>query len=228
MSIRRGRAAAQPRGRSFRLVSRAAFLMLVAAGICAAWYCRAELEPAALAAAIAQHPFAPLVFLGLHILASLLFVPRTVLAAAAGIAFGVAWGVVWAAAGSVVGALAGFWLARYLNSGFFDVERTRRLGPAFERIARGGWRAVALLRLIPVVPHSLANYGLGLTRLPAVAYAAGSLLGQLPMTVACVELGAAGERLAAGAAGWLLPSMVGAAALGLSWLVPALFRPRPL
>ena len=41
-------------------------------------------------------------------------------------------------------------------------------------IERGGWRAVALLRLIPIMPHSLANYGLGLTALPLGAYRDGA------------------------------------------------------
>ncbi len=71
---------------------------------------------------------------------------------------------------------------------------------------QGGWRAVAGLRLIPVIPHSLANYALGLTRLPLGAYALGSLLGQLPMTIAYVDFGAAGERVMLGTAGWLVPT----------------------
>ena len=85
---------------------------------------------------------------------------------------------------------------------------------------------MALLRLIPVIPHSLANYGLGLTPLPLGAYALGSLVGQLPMTIACVDFGAAGERLAMGDAGWVAPTVIGAAALGLSLLIPVLARRR--
>ena len=77
-----------------------------------------------------------------------------------------------------------------------------------------------------MLPHSLANYALGLTRLPLGAYALGSLLGQLPMTIAYVELGAAGGRLWAGNAGWLAPTLIGAAALPLSLLLPRFARSR--
>ncbi len=171
--------------------------------------------------AIGRYPLAPLGFLAVHIAASLLFIPRTLLAIVAGLLFGMGWGIVWAASGSVAGAIAGFLVARYINSGLIDAGR---LGPVVAQVERGGWRAVAVLRLIPVIPHSLANYALGLTRLPLAAYAFGSLLGQLPMTIAYVDLGAAGERLMLGGASWIEPTLIGLAALSLSLLIPAIAR----
>ena len=210
----------------WRYAARAIVLVLLAVGIAFAWRWRTALDPMAVGAAIAGYPGAPLVFLGVHVAASLLFVPRTVLAVAAGLLFGVEWGIVWAAAGSVLGAGAGFLVARYVNAGLVDLESNPRLQPILDRVQRHGWRAVALLRLIPVIPHSLANYALGLTRMPLGPYAFGSLVGQLPMTIACVDLGAAGERLALGRAGWVAPTVIGAVALGLSLLIPVLARRR--
>ena len=181
------------------------------------------LDPIAITAAIDRYPVAPLGFLAVHIAASLLFVPRTLLAIVAGLLFGMGWGIVWAALGSVAGAVAGFLVARYINSGLIDAEHARRAHRC-ERVERGGWRAVAVLRLIPVMPHSLTNYALGLTALPLAAYAFGSLLGQLPMTIAYVDLGAAGGRLMLGGASWVEPTLIGLAALSLSLLIPA-YRP---
>jgi uncharacterized membrane protein YdjX (TVP38/TMEM64 family) len=83
-----------------------------------------------------------------------------------------------------------------------------------------------MFRLVPVIPHSLSNYALGLTRLRLGEYALGSLLGQLPLTVAAVELGAAGERAMRGAADWLLPTIVGFMALALTILIPTIVRRR--
>jgi uncharacterized membrane protein YdjX (TVP38/TMEM64 family) len=77
-----------------------------------------------------------------------------------------------------------------------------------------------MLRLIPVIPHSFSNYALGLTRLSLGGYALGSLLGQLPMTIAYVSFGAAGGRAVAGGQDWLLPAIVGAIALAASILLP--------
>jgi uncharacterized membrane protein YdjX (TVP38/TMEM64 family) len=195
-------------------------LGLILFGIAAAWHWRAALDPVALRAAIDRYPASPAIFLAAHVAASLLFVPRTVPAVAAGLIFGLGWGTLWAALGSVIGAAAGFLVARYLAAGVIAPERNARLRRLLARVERGGWRAVAAVRLIPVMPHSLANYGFGLTRLSLGTYAFGSLVGQLPMTIAYVDFGAAGERLMLGRGDWVAPSLIGAAALALSLLLP--------
>ena len=212
--------------RWFHRMARLLFLGVLLVGVVIAWRWRALLGPAELGATIGRYPLAPLVFLAVHVVGSLLFVPRTVLAVAAGLLFGVEWGIVWAAIGSVVGAAAGFLVARHLNAGLFDLYRSDAIRSIVERVEQGGWRAVAGLRLIPVIPHSLSNYALGLTRLTLGGYAFGSLLGQLPMTIAYVDFGAAGEQAMLGAAGWLAPTLVGLAALAVSLAVPAVARKR--
>jgi uncharacterized membrane protein YdjX (TVP38/TMEM64 family) len=201
-------------------------LILLAAGIFAAWDWRSALDPVAISTVVGQHPAAPLAFLGLHVAASLLFLPRTVLAVAAGLVFGMTWGVIWAAMGSVLGAVAGFCIARHVASGLVDRGCRAKAGSVLDGIERGGWRSIALLRLVPVIPHSLSNYALGLTPVRLGPYAFGSLVGQLPITIACVDLGAAGERAALGDAGWIVPSLIGAAVLTLSLLIPAAARRR--
>src|SRR5215469_1170899 len=212
-----------PRRSSHRAV-RLLSVALVVIGAFGAWRWRGAFDPIEVTSEIARYPAAPLGFVAVHVAASLLFVPRTLLAIAAGMLFGIAWGIVWAALGSVAGAAAGFLLARFLNAGLIDPRRSARMESILDQVERGGWRAVALLRLIPPIPHSIANYGLALTRLPLGAYAFGSLLGQLPMTIAYVNLGAAGERLMLGRANWIAPTLIGLAALSLSLLIPVIAR----
>jgi len=207
-----------------RQAGRVVALLVIVLGIVALATHREMYDPAAVAATIGRYPAAPLVFLAVHVVASLVFFPRTLLGIAAGALFGAWWGTFWAALGSVIGALAGFLLARYVNSGLIDLESTPRLGPILLRAERGGWRSVAALRLIPVVPHGLANYALGLTRLGIGGYALGSFLGQLPMTIAAAELGAAGESALTGRTDWLLPTLIGAAALIASFILPRLVQ----
>ena len=211
---------------SLRHTRRLLVLAGLGIGALAAARWRTVFDPVAMTAAIGRHPAAPLGFLALHVAASLVFVPRTLLAIGAGLLFGTTWGILWAELGSLAGAAAGFLLARYISSGFLEAGRAASLRSVLQRVERGGWRAVALLRLIPIMPHSLANYALGLTRVPLAAYALGSLLGQLPLTIAYVELGAAGERLLWNGAGWIEPTLIGFAALLLSLLPSAYFRRR--
>jgi uncharacterized membrane protein YdjX (TVP38/TMEM64 family) len=198
----------------------------IVAGIAAAWRWRGEFDPAALTLTISAYPAAPLVFLGLHLVASLTFVPRTLLGIAAGVVFGAWWGLLWASLGGVLGAVAGFAVARYLHAGLFERKRWEKLSALLDRAARGGWRTVTLIRLVPVIPHSLANYAFGLTRVRPGDYALGSLLGQLPTTVAAVDLGAAGDQAMRGTGHWLLPTAIGFAALALSVLIPWFVRKR--
>ena len=211
---------------SLRHTRRLLVLAGLGIGALAAARWRTVFDPVAMTAAIGRHPAAPLGFLALHVAASLVFVPRTLLAIGAGLLFGTTWGILWAELGSLAGAAAGFLLARYISSGFLEAGRAASLRSVLQRVEGGGWRAVALLRLIPIMPHSLANYALGLTRVPLAAYALGSLLGQLPLTIAYVELGAAGERLLWNGAGWIEPTLIGFAALLLSLLPSAYFRRR--
>jgi uncharacterized membrane protein YdjX (TVP38/TMEM64 family) len=201
-------------------------LALLVAGMAAAWRWRGQFDPLTLTALIGSYGAAPLVFLALHVVASLTFVPRSLLGIAAGLIFGMWWGLLWAALGSVVGAVAGFLLARYVHAGLFERARWNRFAAILDRAERGGWRMVTMIRLVPVIPHSLSNYALGLTRLRLGDYALGSLLGQLPLTIAAVELGAAGERAMRGASDWLIPTAIGIIALALTLLIPAIARRR--
>jgi uncharacterized membrane protein YdjX (TVP38/TMEM64 family) len=181
---------------------------------------RQMLHPEALKSAIGSSMTAPLIFLLLHVVASLIFIPRTLMAAAAGLLFGAVGGFIWATLGSLLGAVAGFLLARYVNDGLLEPESMPKIGPLLQKAEAGGWRAVALIRLIPILPHPIANYGLGLTRLSLTSYMLGSLIGQIPMTIAYVDFGAAGDRALSGGANWVTPTVIGAAALILSLVLP--------
>lgn len=200
-------------------------ILLVSAllgGAAAWWAWHGSFGIEALQDILRTHPAAPVLFLLVHILASLLFFPRSVMAMVAGLVFGVWWGGVLAAMGSVVGASTGFLVTRYVSDGLVPrtVLDTARWGEAVRRLESGGWRAVAMLRLVPVLPHSAVNYALGLTRVRLGAYAVGSLVGQLPMTVAFVQFGAAGDHALAGKPDWIVPTVIGLSLLILSALLP--------
>ncbi len=211
---------------ALRRASRHALFAVIAVSALAAWRWHATLAPAAISATIRRSPVAPLAFLAVNVATGLFFVPRTTVAIAGGLLWGLRWGIFWTTLGGVAGAAAAFLAARYINAGLIDPERVRYVGPVLAKVERGGWRAVAVLRLVPVMPQSVTSYGLGLTRLPLAPYLVGSVVGQLPATITYVAFGAAGERLMLGRAGWLVPALIGLVALALSLLIPARSRRR--
>jgi uncharacterized membrane protein YdjX (TVP38/TMEM64 family) len=188
---------------------------LLAASVAAMWHWRALFDPQAIQALLANHPWAPIAFIAAHVLISLAFVPRTVMAIAAGLVFGLWWGILWATVGAMAGAWAGFGLVRLLGGERLRFLHLPVLTPWLGRLERGGWLAVWAVRLLPL-PHTPVNYAFGLTPISWSAYSWGSLLGILPSTVIAVAAGAAG---AAGSSNWLMPALVGVAALAISILL---------
>jgi uncharacterized membrane protein YdjX (TVP38/TMEM64 family) len=167
----------------------------------------------------------PLAFVAYHVVATLCFVPRFVMGAAAGALFGFWWGALWSMVGAMAGAAAGFLIARYVNAGLLVPEDIPRVGRWLERAERGGWKSVAVLRLVPL-PHPITNYALGLTRIGLGAYLWGSLLGLVPSTFAYVDLGLGGRNAAFGLGNWVTPVLWGVGLLALSALLSRLFRSR--
>ena len=71
----------------YRKATRLFVLAFLAAGAIAAWRWKGVFDPVAITAAIGRYPAAPLGFLAIHSAASLLFIPRTLLAIVAGLLF---------------------------------------------------------------------------------------------------------------------------------------------
>jgi uncharacterized membrane protein YdjX (TVP38/TMEM64 family) len=196
-------------------------LLVVAAGILLAFLYRHAIDPVAIHNAIAANPLAPAIFIALQVAASLLFVPRLVMGVAAGLLFGFVWGLLWAICGAMAGAAAGFALVRWFGvTGVLDASPG--LGAMVQKAEAGGWRAVTILRLMPV-PHSVANTLLAMTNLSWRDYLLGSFAGMLPMTIAQVDIGASGSEILSGGQ-WLLACLMLALGLAATFLLRRLSR----
>ena len=132
-------------------------------------------------------------------LGAIVFVPRTLMCVAAGMAYGLS-AVPVSLIGSTIGAVLGFWLARYLFRA--PLERAARERPKWRALLRAvddeGWRIVGLLRLGAPLPATLQNFLFGLTRIGLLPYVLATLLGNLPQTVLYVYLGAVGKLTLSG------------------------------
>jgi uncharacterized membrane protein YdjX (TVP38/TMEM64 family) len=127
--------------------------------------------------------FGPAVFIAAYALGTTILVPASILTMAAGVLFGVVRGTLYAFIGAVIAAVLTFLISRYVARR--TIKRRLSADPRFTRIDRAirrqGFRVVFLLRLSPVVPFSLINYALGLTRVRFVDYFLASV-GLLPPT----------------------------------------------
>lgn len=148
--------------------------------------------------------WAPIVFMVGYAIATVAFIPGSVLTLAAGALFGLFWGTVYAWTGATVGAALAFLVARYAARGW--VERKLEGKPRFARLDRSietdGGKIVALLRLAPVFPFVLLNYALGLTRVRFPSYLLASFA-MLPGTLLYVYYGHVGRAaLEGGKTAW--------------------------
>ena len=161
----------------------------------------------------------PAAFVAGYALATVAFVPGSLLTLAAGAIFGLGKGTALVLVAATLGASAAFLVSRYLARGL--VERRLAGNERFAAIDRAigaeGRKIVLLLRLSPVFPFNLLNYALGLTRVRFVDYLVASV-GMLPGTLLYVYYGkVAGDvaRLAGGTAIRRGPAYYGLVALGL-------------
>ena len=127
----------------------------------------------------------------LYVIATVLFVPGTLLTLAAGAMFGLVGGMITVSIGSTLGASLAFLIARYLARSQIAAlaDRNRSFGAIDRAIAAGGWKIVVLLRLSPAIPFNLQNYLYGLTSIRFWPYVLSSWLAMMPGTLLYVYLG---------------------------------------
>jgi uncharacterized membrane protein YdjX (TVP38/TMEM64 family) len=133
--------------------------------------------------------WAPVAYVAVTAVLTVAFFPYPVVAGAGGLLFGVVAGAPLALLGEVLGASAAFLFAR--GAGRAQAERLAgpRLRHGLEVLARRGFAAVLLVRVLPGLPRHPANYAFGLTGVSFAAFVAGTTLGTAPRTLAYAALG---------------------------------------
>src|SRR5437773_1942892 len=136
-------------------------------------------------------PLGPVIFVGFYVVATVFFMPGSVLTLGAGAVFGVALGSVCVSIGATLGATAAFLVGRYLARDVIarKIGKSEKFATIDRAVADEGWKIVLLTRLSPVFPFTLLNYVFGLTRVKLSHYVLASWLGMIPGTVMYVYLG---------------------------------------
>jgi uncharacterized membrane protein YdjX (TVP38/TMEM64 family) len=150
-------------------------------------------------------------------------VPRTLLAAAAGLVFGPWTGAGYIILGATLGALVAFGIGRFLGRDFVAVQA--RLARLDGWLANRGVLAVVTVRILPLAPFGMVSYAFGTSGVRLRAYLFGTVIGMLPATAVYVNLGAAATR--PGSAGfWIAVSAAGLLWVGTTTAVALLERRR--
>ncbi|MBB71855.1 MAG: TVP38/TMEM64 family protein [Legionellales bacterium] len=142
----------------------------------------------------------PVVFIGIYALATVLFLPGSALTITGGLVFGPLLGTVYNLTGAMIGATIAFFIARYVASDWVAAKTGGRLGQLLKGVEDEGWKFVAIVRLVPLIPFNLLNYALGLTKINPLAYIIASIIFMLPGAFAYTYLGSLGETVIHGEA----------------------------
>ena len=169
-------------------------------------------------------PAAPILFILLYALATVLFVPGSVLTVTGGALFGPVWGTLWNLTGATLGATVAFLAARYVGSDWVARRSGERLASLIRGVEEEGWRFVAFVRLVPLFPFNLVNYAFGLTRIRLSEYVLASFLCMAPGALAYTYLGYAGREAATGEAGSIHKALLALALLATVAFLPRLLR----
>jgi uncharacterized membrane protein YdjX (TVP38/TMEM64 family) len=165
--------------------------------------------------------WSPILFVLVYSLATVLFVPGSILTVAGGALFGPLWGTLWNLSGASMGATLAFVIARYLGADWVTRRAGERLARLISGVEEEGWRFVAFVRLVPLFPFNLVNYAFGLTRIGLSEYVLASFVCMAPGAVAYTYLGYAGLEAASGRAGAIHKAL-----LALALLAAIVFLPR--
>ena len=164
--------------------------------------------------------WAPVIFILIYIVATVLFLPGTVFTFAGGIIFGPVLGVVYNLSGATIGAAIAFLIARYLASNWVSERSGGRLKQLINGVEGEGWRFVAFVRLVPLFPFNLLNYALGLTKIRFIEYFFATLIFMLPGAIAYTYIGYAGREVISGEQGFINNILIALALLAVVVFLP--------
>jgi len=151
----------------------------------------ATLNPENFSAWVEQYPlWAPLIAIGFAIFVSLTPLPMETIAIANGMWFGPVLGGIVTWIGAMVAAILAFFLAKLIGFPFVS-----RLLPtkAFHRMRNAvenhGPSTLVMVRMIPLIPFTVINYGAGVTTVSWRTFLWTSAVGMVPPTILWVALG---------------------------------------
>jgi uncharacterized membrane protein YdjX (TVP38/TMEM64 family) len=171
-------------------------------------------------------PWATVLFVGLHTVATMIGFPAVMLTILGGFWFGLFWGSLWSTIGATLGAVGAFFLARSLLHDWIQhrFEHHPLLVKFNQATAHNPLSFILTVRFVPISPFTVMNFLFGLTKISGWVYTLGTFVGILPWVVTYTWVGVAGQQTLRG--GSPIPLVIAGSLLTLVSGVPLLRRKR--
>ncbi len=136
-------------------------------------------------------------FILLYIIATVAFLPGSIVTLGAGVVFGVVFGSIYVFIGATIGATLAFLIGRYIARNWVvkQLSNNQKFKAIDQAVGKEGLKIVLLTRLSPLFPFNLLNYAYGVTGVSLKDYIIGSV-GMIPGTIMYVYLGSLAGNLA--------------------------------
>lgn len=143
---------------------------------------------------IRTSPMAIPMVLAIYVVGSCLMFPITLLILATALSFGAVSGFLLALAGSLLGGIVTYLLGRWLGRDVVRRLAGEKLNRLSRKLARRGWLAIALVRVVPVAPFTIVNLVAGSSHITARSFLIGTVLGMGPGILAIMVFESGLER----------------------------------
>ncbi|MGB0563384.1 MAG: TVP38/TMEM64 family protein [Spirulinaceae cyanobacterium] len=156
--------------------------------------------------------WAPLIYIVLYTIGTLLILPSTPLNLSGGAIFGVVWGTVWTTVAALIAAIVAFAFTRTIGRQWIAQQLKGRWEGFDTEMRQGGLFYMAAIRLLPIIPYGIVNFAAGLTSIRTRDYLIGTAIGTVPGILPFVMMGAGLQALRQGN---VVPILVALTLIGL-------------
>ena len=134
--------------------------------------------------------WAPIIYIALYTVGTLLILPSTPLNLSGGAIFGPWLGTLWTTVAAVIAAMVAFTFTRTVGRDFVAKKFAGRWEAMDAEMRQGGLFYMCAIRLLPIIPYGLVNFTAGLTSIRLKDYLMGTILGTVPGVFPFVLMGA--------------------------------------
>ncbi|HAC63069.1 MAG TPA: TVP38/TMEM64 family protein [Cyanothece sp. UBA12306] len=139
--------------------------------------------------------WAPIIYIILYIIATLLILPSTPLNLSGGALFGTWWGTLWTTVAAILAAVIAFAFTRTMGREYIARKLAGKWEAMDAEMHHGGFFYMFAIRLLPIIPYGIVNFAAGLTSIRFRDYFLGTAIGTVPGIVPFVMMGAGFKSL---------------------------------